>query len=430
MYTKIISILIIIGLISSFTNISTAINTNTSPNSTLSLNETSNKTSNKTNNITNNNPNNTLTNNLLTTYSQGLETIYVSNKGNDNNTGENWNNAVATINTGVNYVKAGGTIILDDGIYYPPFSSISKGCTIKSKNGPTKTIITSFTFHNQLKILGGTDTVFNIEDISFQNCRGYYASALLIYTGILNCNNCIFNNCSGDTGGAISSYNEGDCVFSNCVFENCNVKNGGGVISNGGRLSCFNCNFNNNNALQGGGVIYNSGTVNFTSSQFQYNTATYGGVIYNVAPNNYYDSIFKSCDFIGNNATYGNIAYSNKSYNNLPVSSIIFNSSYFDHDTENNFAGNIININQILTKETNNNTTNNTTSQNNTNNTPLPAPIINQIIQTPYIYHQSYLTTIHPYHTITLTLPPKESTKKIMKIILLQNINTLTYSYY
>ena len=258
MYTKIISILIIIGLISSFTNISTAINTNTSPNSTLSLNETSNKTNN-------------ITNNLLTTYSQGLETIYVSNKGNDNNTGENWNNAVATINTGVNYVKAGGTIILDDGIYCPPFLSLSKGCTIKSRNGHTKTIITSFTFHNQLKILGGADTVFNIEDVSFQNCRGYYASALLIYTGILNC-----NNCSGSTGGAISSYNEGDCVFSNCVFENCNVNTDGGVMSNGGRLSCFNCNFINNNALQGGGVIYNSGTVNFTSSQFQYNTATYG----------------------------------------------------------------------------------------------------------------------------------------------------------
>lgn len=389
MYTKIISILIIIGLILSLSSISTAINTNNSQNTTSLLNETNNTTpQNNTNNITNN----TLKK-LLTLYTQ-LDTIYVSNKGNDNNTGTDWNNSVATINTAAACVKEGGTIILDDGIYYPPPSYITKGCTIKSRNGPTKTIITSFTFDNSLHFYG---TSFNIEGISFKNCTGYYGSAIKVLDCLLlKCDNCIFYNCQARNGGAInimSSRSKG--IFSNCVFQNCKATtDSGGVVANSGSSSFFNCNFTNNSAATNGGVIINDRDVTFTSSQFNYNTATrYGGVICNVASESHNDIIFESCDFIGNNATYGNIAYSGKIYDYQKlISSIIFNNSYFNPNTENNFAGNIINIiniNQILTKETNNNT-NNTTPQNNTNNITIPTInniTLNPIIQPLYIYH-------------------------------------------
>ena len=289
-------------------------------------------------------------------------TIYVSPTGTDTNTGTNWNNTVKTITTALSLVQENGTIILAEGTYTQP-TWIFKNIKLKSDKGAHKTILTN-TGSSYCTIY--TFRTLFIEDISFQNCSAYYGSAITNY-GTLHCTNCIFQNCSSGLGGAISNSGETTTCL-NCIFKDCKSTTSsaeGGAIYNNAQFYINNCKFINNTANTGGAI---SNMEKYKSHGQSYNTANTGGVIYSynyqcpgIINNN---TLFQDCEFQYNNATQGNIAYTD----NCISSWIHFNHNYFQPDNTNNFIGLITNNNPI--PHTPNNNTNNTT----TPTTPITTP--------------------------------------------------------
>ena len=260
-----------------------------------------------------------LTLTIPTSYCELNPTIYVSTGGNDTNTGENWANAVKTLETALLLSNDNGTIIIDEGIYTQSLT-ITQNINIKSKNGPSKTIFTNQGLSQS--VIYSEQNNINIEAITFQNCSANFGGALYNdIWGTLTCNNCIFTNCT-----AIHR---------------------GGAIENNGKLQLNNCQFKGNSADMGGAIL-NTATLKASNSTFNSNNAHTGGVIYNFNPecyqNNAIYTLFQNCNFNYNTAKQADIAYTD----NCSYSAITFNYSYFNPDNTNKFIGLITNMNQII----------------------------------------------------------------------------------
>ena len=348
--------------------------------------------------------------NIPPAYPANPTTIYVSPTGNDNNTGTNWNNSVATITTAINLSQDNGTIILAEGTYTEPIW-LTKNIQLKSDKGPNKTILTNL---ESLQFTIYTSETLTIQDISFQNCTAYYGSAIT-NTGTITCNHCIFQNCSSGLGGAIS--NTGTITCNHCTFQNCKSTTDsaeGGAIYNNGQSYINNCTFQNCSAGLGG-AISNARTIQVTASQFEYNNATNGGVIYSynypcpgIITNN---TLFQNCTFQYNNATQGNIAYTDDCISSWTT----FNNSYFNPDNTNNLIGLITNINPIIHTQNTTTTTNTTTPPQTHPKTSELINLINKNTLTP-VYSQptkqnntnnniSYPTEPHPENPTNNILP-------------------------
>ena len=207
--------------------------------------------------------------------------------------------------------------------------------------GADKTIIKGSSAYYAFNIYA--DSVVTLRDLSIVDCKSVEGGAIC-NSGTLLVDNCIFrNNFAFNTGGAISSIENGDCKIYNSVFINNSVTyndeygnaNGGAVYSLKSDLLVDSCRFVGNfakgnclNAISGGAIyvgtylnnvpsVKNSNFINnyVVSTNFRTNWQyAKGGSIYMINCNLFNDSFINS-SVTGNNGVGGSY-YSEPKYLN------------------------------------------------------------------------------------------------------------------
>lgn len=214
--------------------------------------------------------------------------------------------------------------------------------------GADKTIIKGSSAYYAFNIYA--DSVVTLRDLSIVDCKSVEGGAIC-NSGTLLVDNCIFrNNFAFNTGGAISSIENGDCKIYNSVFINnsvtCNDEygnaNGGAVYSLKSDLLVDSCRFVGNfakgnclNAISGGAIyvgtylnnvpsVKNSNFINnyVVSTNWEY---AKGGSIYMINCNLFNDSFINS-SVTGNNGVGGSY-YSEPKYLNSISNILRINSS-------------------------------------------------------------------------------------------------------
>lgn len=218
--------------------------------------------------------------------------------------------------------------------------------------GADKTIIKGSSAYYAFNIYA--DSVVTLRDLSIVDCKSVEGGAIC-NSGTLLVDNCIFrNNFAFNTGGAISSIENGDCKIYNSVFINnsvtCNDEyenaNGGAVYSLKSDLLVDSCRFVGNfakgnclNAISGGAIyvgaylnnvpsVKNSNFINnyVVSTSFRTNWEyAKGGSIYMINCNLFNDSFINS-SVTGNNGVGGSY-YSEPKYLNSISNILRINSS-------------------------------------------------------------------------------------------------------
>lgn len=214
--------------------------------------------------------------------------------------------------------------------------------------GADKTIIKGSSAYYAFNIYA--DSVVTLRDLSIVDCKSVEGGAIC-NSGTLLVDKCIFrNNFAFNTGGAISSIENGDCKIYNSVFINnsvtCNDEygnaNGGAVYSLKSDLLVDSCRFVGNfakgnclNAISGGAIyvgtylnnvpsVKNSNFINnyVVSTNWEY---AKGGSIYMINCNLFNDSFINS-SVTGNNGVGGSY-YSEPKYLNSISNILRINSS-------------------------------------------------------------------------------------------------------
>lgn len=218
--------------------------------------------------------------------------------------------------------------------------------------GADKTIIKGSSAYYAFNIYA--DSVVTLRDLSIVDCKSVEGGAIC-NSGTLLVDNCIFrNNFAFNTGGAISSIENGDCKIYNSVFINNSVTfndeygnaNGGAVYSLKSDLLVDSCRFVGNfakgnclNAISGGAIyvgaylnnvpsVKNSNFINnyVVSTNFRTNWEyAKGGSIYMINCNLFNDSFINS-SVTGNNGVGGSY-YSEPKYLNSISNILRINSS-------------------------------------------------------------------------------------------------------
>lgn len=218
--------------------------------------------------------------------------------------------------------------------------------------GADKTIIKGSSAYYAFNIYA--DSVVTLRDLSIVDCKSVEGGAIC-NSGTLLVDNCIFrNNFAFNTGGAISSIENGDCKIYNSVFINNSVTfndeygnaNGGAVYSLKSDLLVDSCRFVGNfakgnclNAISGGAIyvgaylnnvpsVKNSNFINnyVVSTSFRTNWEyAKGGSIYMINCNLFNDSFINS-SVTGNNGVGGSY-YSEPKYLNSISNILRINSS-------------------------------------------------------------------------------------------------------
>lgn len=218
--------------------------------------------------------------------------------------------------------------------------------------GADKTIIKGSSAYYAFNIYA--DSVVTLRDLSIVDCKSVEGGAIC-NSGTLLVDNCIFrNNFAFNTGGAISSIENGDCKIYNSVFINnsvtCNDEyenaKGGAVYSLKSDLLVDSCRFVGNfakgnclNAISGGAIyvgtylnnvpsVKNSNFINnyVVSTNFRTNWQyAKGGSIYMINCNLFNDSFINS-SVTGNNGVGGSY-YSEPKYLNSISNILRINSS-------------------------------------------------------------------------------------------------------
>lgn len=218
--------------------------------------------------------------------------------------------------------------------------------------GADKTIIKGSSAYYAFNIYA--DSVVTLRDLSIVDCKSVEGGAIC-NSGTLLVDNCIFrNNFAFNTGGAISSIENGDCKIYNSVFINnsvtCNDEyenaKGGAVYSLKSDLLVDSCRFVGNfaksnclNAISGGAIyvgtylnnvpsVKNSNFINnyVVSTSFRTNWEyAKGGSIYMINCNLFNDSFINS-SVTGNNGVGGSY-YSEPKYLNSISNILRINSS-------------------------------------------------------------------------------------------------------
>lgn len=218
--------------------------------------------------------------------------------------------------------------------------------------GADKTIIKGSSAYYAFNIYA--DSVVTLRDLSIVDCKSVEGGAIC-NSGTLLVDKCIFrNNFAFNTGGAISSIENGDCKIYNSVFINnsvtCNDEygnaNGGAVYSLKSDLLVDSCRFVGNfakgnclNAISGGAIyvgaylnnvpsVKNSNFINnyVVSTSFRTNWEyAKGGSLYMINCNLFNDSFINS-SVTGNNGVGGSY-YSEPKYLNSISNILRINSS-------------------------------------------------------------------------------------------------------
>lgn len=257
--------------------------------------------------------------------------FYVDLGGDDSNSGQ-LNSPFNSINKAVEVSKSNDNVVihLGEGTFEGNGNvmisinkaHLSQGGSITIVGaGADKTIIKGSSAYYAFNIYA--DSVVTLRDLSIVDCKSVEGGAIC-NSGTLLVDNCIFrNNFAFNTGGAISSIENGDCKIYNSVFINnsvtCNDEyenaNGGAVYSLKSDLLVDSCRFVGNfakgnclNAISGGAIyvgaylnnvpsVKNSNFINnyVISTNFRTNWEyAKGGSIYMINCNLFNDSFINS----------------------------------------------------------------------------------------------------------------------------------------
>ena len=288
--------------------------------------------------------------------------FYVDLGGDDSNSGQ-LNSPFNSINKAVEVSKSNDNVVihLGEGTFEGNGNvmisinkaHLSQGGSITIVGaGADKTIIKGSSAYYAFNIYA--DSVVTLRDLSIVDCKSVEGGAIC-NSGTLLVDNCIFrNNFAFNTGGAISSVENGDCKIYNSVFINnsviCNDEyenaNGGAVYSLKSDLLVDSCRFVGNfakgnclNAISGGAIyvgaylnnvpsVKNSNFINnyVVSTNFRTNWQyAKGGSIYMINCNLFNDSFINS-SVTGNNGVGGSY-YSEPKYLNSISNILRINSS-------------------------------------------------------------------------------------------------------
>lgn len=288
--------------------------------------------------------------------------FYVDLGGDDSNSGQ-LNSPFNSINKAVEVSKSNDNMVihLGEGTFEGNGNvmisinkaHLSQGGSITIVGaGADKTIIKGSSAYYAFNIYA--DSVVTLRDLSIVDCKSVEGGAIC-NSGTLLVDNCIFrNNFAFNTGGAISSIENGDCKIYNSVFINnsviCNDEyenaNGGAVYSLKSDLLVDSCRFVGNfakgnclNAISGGAIyvgaylnnvpsVKNSNFINnyVVSTSFRTNWQyAKGGSIYMINCNLFNDSFINS-SVTGNNGVGGSY-YSEPKYLNSISNILRINSS-------------------------------------------------------------------------------------------------------
>ena len=157
-----------------------------------------------------------------------VDTIYVSPKGSDNNTGD-VSDPVATLTKAIEIAEKGKIIVLEGTYKTPYLGIISKNLTITGKG---KVIIDADN-NNRILYVGNESTVV-LENLILTN--GYSSEA-------------------SDESGALLG-NSGNLTVSNCILSNSKSEKNAGAIYNAANLTVIDSQFINNTADKVGGAIF------------------------------------------------------------------------------------------------------------------------------------------------------------------------------
>lgn len=288
--------------------------------------------------------------------------FYVDLGGDDSNSGQ-LNSPFNSINKAVEVSKSNDNMVihLGEGTFEGNGNvmisinkaHLSQGGSITIVGaGADKTIIKGSSAYYAFNIYA--DSVVTLRDLSIVDCKSVEGGAIC-NSGTLLVDNCIFrNNFAFNTGGAISSIENGVCKIYNSVFINnsviCNDEyenaNGGAVYSLKSDLLVDSCRFVGNfakgnclNAISGGAIyvgaylnnvpsVKNSNFINnyVVSTSFRTNWQyAKGGSIYMINCNLFNDSFINS-SVTGNNGVGGSY-YSEPKYLNSISNILRINSS-------------------------------------------------------------------------------------------------------
>ncbi|MFC2111048.1 choice-of-anchor Q domain-containing protein [Bacteroidota bacterium] len=251
--------------------------------------------------------------------------IYVdSSTTNGTNTGCSWSNAFTNLQDALLNVKAGDSVLVAQGTYYPDetmstntdepnISFVIPDSIIVLGGYPTGGGIRDWnTYHT---ILSGEIQQDAIDSNNAQVIKTKNVSSLTKLNGFI-----VTNGYSSYTGGGwfndgSGANNSSNPTITNCSFINNYAQLGAGIYNDGmnsGNSSPFitNCNFENNTATYGGGAIYNDGDQNGNSNstivncRFVNNSAPKGGSILNDGKHGGYSSVdIINCSFTKNSAS-------------------------------------------------------------------------------------------------------------------------------
>ncbi|WP_407375621.1 right-handed parallel beta-helix repeat-containing protein, partial [Methanobrevibacter sp.] len=210
---------------------------------------------------------------------QDRDTIYLGNKDISSNWGEWDPNQIINVNV-PNIIISGGSSSNPDG-----FSTINA---------------------NHAKVFSFNAAGITLNNVKIVNSNGGNGPGSAVYIGSSGCtiDNCAFESCQYNNGGAI----HGSGSATNTMISNCNFTNnegrwtgiGGAIYFEGSDNEIDGCNFDSNIAGSSG-AIYSAGTLTVRNSNFTNNKGSNanGGAVYIGGEN----SVVDNCYFTGNEVT-------------------------------------------------------------------------------------------------------------------------------
>jgi predicted outer membrane repeat protein len=219
---------------------------------------------------------------------------HVDSEGSGN--GTSWQKAFGTIQAAVQAAKPGEQIWVKAGVYHLPAEiTINKAISIYGGFAGSETESNPRNWQENATIVVG----------------GQGLRCFTIQGDGVGVDGFIFEDGSGDAGGAIGLANATGFVVRNCTFRYNSADFGGAIASRGATGEIINCIFTDNSATTSGGAIdiLDSALI-IANCIFSANAAgTNGGAIYNSASN----TIITNCSFAGNETFNGGAIYNENS---------------------------------------------------------------------------------------------------------------------
>lgn len=214
---------------------------------------------------------------FLATSLFAQNTLYVSSSGSNTPPYNSWATAATTIQPAINASATNDIIIVDDGTFILATNlSITKGITLRSRNGYSNTTISGNGVTRCLYINHASAIVEGFTIANGYNPGGFGGGANIVTGGTVR--NCLIRNNQARDGGGVAIDNSG--MVENCVIRNNTASNngssgyGGGVRMLSGGITRGCLIYDNASVQYGGGInIWDAGVIQNCT------------VVFNTAPN-------------------------------------------------------------------------------------------------------------------------------------------------